>query len=166
MELATPKIAEVCKGTTVIFTRVIYAMNHLGRRLAITYRGAAQVALFAMMLQVMIPFSAAITLPGEDGQRNGQSLPSFYLIICTAYGAQSLLDAAGEPLDKDPPATTPWDCPVCMVQASLHGPVPDTPQVAFVPPTLPREANTPRSSDFGTQLWSAAPGLARAPPAA
>jgi len=135
-------------------------------RLKVTYRGAAQVALFAMLLQAMIPLSAAVPLPGDDGIRKGQSLPSFYLVICTAYGAQSRGDVLGEPLDKVPSDTMPWDCPICQVQTSAQGPVPITPQVAFVPLDLPRGCNVPDASDTRTALWSAAPGYVRGPPTA
>ncbi|MEG3619980.1 DUF2946 family protein [Magnetovibrio sp. PR-2] len=131
-----------------------------------THRGAAQVALFAMFLQAMIPLSAAIPLPGEDGARDGQSLPNFYLVICTAYGADTQVGLDGEPLDKVPNNATPWDCPVCQLQASVQGLVPPSPQVAFLAPPLPPEPKTPADSDIRTPLWTAAPGLARAPPAA
>jgi len=151
---------------TVIYTRVKNAIRMTCSRLKVTYRGAAQVALFAMLLQAMIPLSAAVPLPGDDGIRKGQSLPSFYLVICTAYGAQSRGDVLGEPLDKVPSDTTPWDCPVCQVQTSAQGPVPITPQVAFVPLDLPRGCSVPEASDTRTALWSAAPGYARGPPTA
>lgn len=130
-----------------------------------THRGAAQVALFAMFLQAMIPLSAAVPLPGEDGARNGQSLPNFYLVICTAYGADTQVGIDGEPLDKVPSHATPWDCPVCQLQTSVQGLVPPQPQVAFIAPPLPPEQLAPVDSEVMTPLWTAAPGLARAPPA-
>ena len=151
---------------TVNFTRVKRAIRISCSRLKVSYRGAAQVALFAMFLQAMIPLSVAVPLPGDDGIRKGQSLPSFYLVICTAYGAQSRGDVLNGPLDKVPSDTMPWDCPVCQVQASAQGPVPQTPQVAFTPLDLPRGCNVPDASDKRTALWSAAPGFARGPPAA
>jgi|GEM_PF-1292382 len=153
-------------GMTVIYTRVKSAIRMTCSRLKVTYRGAAQAALFAMLLQAMIPLSAAVPLPGDDGIRKGQSLPSFYLVICTAYGVQARGDVSSGPLDKVPSDVMPWDCPVCQVQASTQGPVPQTPQVSFTPLDLPQRCNAPDSSDKRTALWSAAPGLARGPPAA
>ncbi|HEY9080953.1 DUF2946 family protein [Magnetovibrio sp.] len=150
----------------MILTRVKSAIRSTCSRLKVTHRGAAQTALFAMLLQAMIPLSAAVPLPDDDGIREGQSLPSFYLVICTAYGAQTRGDVLDGPLDKVPSDVTPWDCPVCQVQASAQGPVPQAPQVAFVPLDLPRGCNVPEASDKRTALWSAAPGLARGPPAA
>ncbi|MCW8914699.1 MAG: hypothetical protein OQK24_02465 [Magnetovibrio sp.] len=132
----------------------------------VTHRGAAQVALFAMFLQAMIPLSAAVPLPGEDGARNGQTLPSFYLTICTAYGAGSQANIDGLPLDKVPTAVAPWDCPVCQIQTSIQGPVPPTPQVKTTFLDLPRKVVAPAESDTRIPLWTAAPGLARAPPLA
>jgi len=154
----------------VIIARVKYAIRRTCSRLKVTYQGAAQVALFAMFLQAMIPLSVAIPLPGDDGIRDGRSLPSFYLVICTAYGAQSrnvvLGDVLDEPLDKVPSDVMPWDCPVCQAQTSVQGPVPVAPQVAFTPFFLPRGCTVPDASDQRTALWSAAPGHARGPPAA
>ena len=157
-------------GMTVIIARVKNAIRRTCSRLKVTYQGAAQVALFAMFLQAMIPLSVAIPLPGDDGIRDGQSLPSFYLVICTAYGAQSqkvvLGDDLNGPLDKVPSDVMPWDCPVCQVQTSVQGPVPVAPQVAFTPFFLPRGCTVPVESDQRTARWNAAPGLARGPPAA
>ena len=150
----------------MIFARLNSAIRSICLRLKVSNRGAAQVALFAMFLQAMIPLSVAVPLPGDDGIRKGQSLPSFYLVICTAYGAQARGDVLDGPLDKVPSSTTPWDCPICQVQLSVQGPVPQAPQVAFAPLDLPQGCNVPDASDKRTALWSAAPGLARGPPAA
>ena len=134
--------------------------------LKIWRQSATQFALFAMLLQAMLPLSALVPLPYQDDVRNGQSIPNFYLVICTAFGAQSQGGTLGEPLDKVPTRSAPWDCPVCLVQASVQGPPPVTPQVAFTPSLLPLGCNVPEASDERVALWSAAPGLARAPPAA
>lgn len=150
----------------MIISRIQLAARHFCSRLVVTHRGAAQVALFAMFLQAMIPLSSAVALPGEDGARNGQTLPTFYLTICTAFGADTQVDVSGEPLDKVPPAVAPWDCPVCQIQTSIQGPVPPTPQVATASLDLPREVAPPAESDTRKPLWTAAPGLARAPPLA
>lgn len=145
----------------MIFTRFSKAFSKTHRQNA-----AVQFALFAMLVQAMIPFSAAIALPGADhAARQGQDLPGFYLVICTAYGAQT---SAGvdQPLDGGGSAMMPWDCPVCQVQASVQGPVPDTPQVASAPYPLPLGCDAPAESDRVAGLWTAAPGQARGPPSA
>ena len=148
-------------GTTLIFARFSKAFSRTRRRNA-----AVQFALFAMLVQAMIPLSAAIALPGADAQaRQGQSLPGFYLVICTAYGAQTSVNG-DQPLDGGGSAMMPWDCPVCQVQASVQGPVPQTPQVASTPYPLPLGCRAPAESDRVAGLWSAAPGLARGPPSA
>lgn len=122
-------------------------------------------ALFAMLLQAMLPLSALVPIPGEAGLRGERSIPNFYLVICTAFGAQVQDTASGEPLDKVPTDSAPWDCPVCLMQTSIQGLAPVTPQVAFTP-HLPRGSSVPAASETRTALWSAAPGLARAPPLA
>lgn len=167
----SPRIGVKCgecisnaSGTALIFARIQNAIRLKISRVRVSRQGAAQVALFAMLLQAMIPLSAAVPLPGEDGIRKGQSIPNFYLVICTAYGAQTSADVLGEPLDKAPSNVMPWDCPVCQLQTSVQGPMPATPQVAFVPPTLPREADAPAESDRLVVSWHAAPWLARGPP--
>lgn len=125
-----------------------------------------QFALFAMLVQAMIPFSSAIALPGVDAEaRGGKDLPGFYLVICTAYGAQTSANG-DQPLDGGGSAMMPWDCPVCQVQASVQGPVPDTPQVAFTPYPLPLGDAQPAASDRVAGLWTSAPNRARAPPSA
>jgi len=150
----------------LIFARIKNAICLKVSRTWISRQSAAQIALFAMLLQAMIPLSAAVPLPGDDGIRKGQSIPNFYLVICTAYGAQSSANVLGEPLDKAPSNVMPWDCPVCQLQTSVQGLAPVTPQVAFTPLSLPLGCNVPDSSDKRAALWSAAPGLARGPPAA
>jgi len=131
--------------------------------LKIGRQGAAQFALFAMLIQAMLPLSAAVPVNAEDQVRNGQSIPNFYLVICTAYGAQSQDELAGGPLDKVPTSNAPWDCPVCKIQTSVLGLAPVAPQVVSAPP-LPRWQKVPVVRDTRVALWSAAPGLARAPP--
>ncbi|MFC1673919.1 DUF2946 family protein [Pseudomonadota bacterium] len=128
---------------------------------------AAQFALFAMFVQAMIPLSAAVSLPGDDSQaRQGQDLPGFYLVICTAYGAQTSTQTSDDPLDGGTPGAAPWDCPVCQVQTSVQGLAPSTPQVASLPHSLPRGCGAPVESDRVAGLRTFAPGLARAPPLA
>lgn len=146
-------------GTTLIFTRIFKAFSIRRSREA-----ATQFALFAMLVQAMIPLSAAVSLPGTDAQaRQGQDLPGFYLVICTAFGAQT--SAHGDqPLDGGSSSTMPWDCPVCQVQTFVQGPVPQTPQVAFVPYPLPLGWNAPRARERVAGLWTFAPNRARAPP--
>jgi hypothetical protein len=121
-----------------------------------------------MLVQVLIPFSAAVALPGADIEaRKGRDIPGFYLVICTAYGAQSQnADALDQPLDGGKSMLMPWDCPVCNVQAGVQGPVPLTPQVALTPYPLPLGCGAPAESDRVTGLWTAAPGYARGPPSA
>ncbi|MBL4614711.1 MAG: hypothetical protein JKY27_07555 [Magnetovibrio sp.] len=145
----------------MILTRITRVVSSMINRQA-----AAQFALFAMLLQAMIPLSAVVPVPDGDGTRQGQSIPNFYLVICTAFGAQSQSNALDGPLDKVPSGSAPWDCPVCLVQTSVQGPAPVTPEVAFIPRSLPLECNVPEASDLRVALWSAAPGRARAPPAA
>lgn len=127
-----------------------------------------QFALFAMLVQAMIPFSSALALPGADAQaRQGQDIPGFYLVICTAYGAQSSAIDGDQPLDGGSSAVMPWDCPACQVQAhQVFGPLPSTPQVASIPYPLPLGDALPRASERVVELWTAAPRLARAPPRA
>ena len=145
----------------MIFARFSKAFSKPRRQSA-----AVQFALFAMLVQAMIPFSAAVALPGADAQsRGGQDLPGFYLVICTAYGTQTSANA-DQPLDGGSSAVMPWDCPACQVQASVQGSVPDTPQVASTPYPLPLGCAQPAESDHVTGLWTAAPGLARGPPSA
>jgi len=128
-------------------------------------QAAAQIALFAMFVQALIPLSAAASLPGSNAEtRDGQDLPAFYLVICTAYGTQTLDETTGLPLDGGPSAVMPWDCPVCQVQTSVQGPAPSTPFVAYAPRTLPHESATPTQSNWVAGLWTMGPGLARAPP--
>lgn len=144
----------------MIFNRLISTNSRLRRQ------RAAQFALFAMLVQALIPFSSALALPGADTQtRQGQDIPGFYLVICTAYGAQPGVLDGEEPLDGGSSALMPWDCPVCQVQTAVQGPVPETPQVAYLPYPLPLGDALPRESDRVAGLWTAAPGLARAPPA-
>lgn len=127
---------------------------------------AVQFALFAMLVQAMIPFSAAVALPGADhAERQGQDIPAFYLVICTAYGAQTSANA-DLPLDGGNSAMMPWDCPVCKVQANVQGPLPESPQVASAsyPPSM--GCTAPAESDRVAGLWTAAPGQPRGPPSA
>ena len=146
----------------MIFERISRAFSKKRGREA-----AAQFALFAMFLQALIPFSAAVSLPGADAAaRQGQDLPGFYLVICTAQGAKTLGQTAEQPLDGGQSSVMPWDCPVCQVQTGVQGPLPTKPQVAFTPHTLPRECAAPVVSDRVAGLWTSAPGLARAPPRA
>ena len=145
----------------MIFTRFSKALSRKHRR-----DFAVQFALFAMLVQAMIPFSAAIALPGADhAARQGQDLPAFYLVICTAYGAQTSANAE-LPLDGGNSAMMPWDCPVCKVQANVQGPLPEPPQVALAPYPLPLGCAAPVESDRVAGLWTSAPGLARGPPSA
>jgi len=128
---------------------------------------ATQFALFAMFVQALIPLSAGVSLPGTDAQaRLGQDIPGFYLVICTSQGTKALGQSGGLPLDGSKPAVAPWDCPVCQVQTNVQGPIPNAPQVAFAPRTLPHECAAPVESSRVAGLWTAAPGLARAPPLA
>ncbi|MCR4377621.1 MAG: DUF2946 family protein [Rhodospirillales bacterium] len=128
---------------------------------------AVQFALFAMLVQAMIPLSAAVALPGADAlARKGQDLPGFYLVICTAHGAAAQGTSADLPLDGGSSAVMPWDCPACQAQANVLGPVPVTPQVASTPYPLPLGCAQPVESDRVTELWTFAPGFARAPPRA
>lgn len=147
----------------MIFARLSKAFSKTQRRSA-----AVQFALFSMLVQAMIPFSAAVALPGADIEaRNGRDLPGFYLVICTAFGAQSQSnETAGEPLDGGTSALMPWDCPVCKVQANVQGPVPLTPQVSLTPYPLPLGCTAPVESDRVIGLWTAAPSPARGPPSA
>ena len=122
--------------------------------------------MFAMLVQAMIPFSAAVALPGADhAARQGQDIPGFYLVICTAYGAQTGA-SADLPLDGGKPAMMPWDCPVCKVQANVQGPLPEPPQVVSAPYSPPLGCIAPAESDRVAGLWTAAPGLPRGPPSA
>jgi len=126
---------------------------------------AAQFALFAMFIQALIPLTAAVSLPNSESQaRDGQNLPAFYLVICTAYGAQTQDTTADQPLDGGSTPVMPWDCPVCQAQTSVQGPVPNTPLVAFAPRSLPRECNVPTESDRVAGQWTSGPGPARGPP--
>lgn len=147
----------------MIFAGLSKAFSKTQRRSA-----AVQFALFSMLVQAMIPFSAAVALPGADSEaRNGRDLPGFYLVICTAFGAQAQnADAKDLPLDGGTSALMPWDCPVCNVQAGVQGPVPLTPQVALTPYPLPLGCAAPAESDRVTGLWNAAPSPARGPPSA
>lgn len=146
----------------MIFARIRKALSKPRRQSA-----AVQFALFAMLVQAMIPFSAAVALPGADvNARGGQNLPGFYLVICTAHGAQAQGLEANLPSDNGTSALMPWDCPVCQAQTSVQGPVPETPQVAFTPYPLPLGSVSPVESDRATELCNAAPNRARAPPSA
>ena len=128
---------------------------------------AAQFALFAMFIQALIPLSSAVSLPGADQQaRNGQSLPAFFLVVCTAYGVQNLDETAAQPLDGGETPVMPWDCPVCQVQTSVQGPTPNTPLVAFAPSPLPPKSAVPSESDRVDGLWTMGPRPARGPPSA
>lgn len=125
----------------------------------------AQFALFAMFIQALIPLSAAVSFSADAETQNGQNLPSFYLVICTAYGTQTLDQASDRPLDGDTSAVMPWDCPVCQVQTNVQGPVPNAPDMAFTLSSLPRECATPVESRHRvTGLWTTGPGQPRAPP--
>ena len=150
-------------GMTLIFTHIRKTPGKSQRRSA-----AVQFALFSMLVQAMIPFSAAVALPGADREaRNGRDIPGFYLVICTAFGAQAQNgDAQDLPLDGGTSALMPWDCPVCNVQAGVQGPIPPTPQVALAPYPLPLGCAAPAESDRVTGLWTAAPSPARGPPSA
>jgi len=128
---------------------------------------AAQFGLFAMVLQVLIPLSAALSVLGSDAQaRNGQNLPAFYLVICTAHGTQTLDQATGQPLDGGQPGVMPWDCPACQAQTAAQGPIPTTPQLVFVARPPYCECAAPTESDRVKGLWTTGPRLARAPPRA
>ena len=130
------------------------------------HNAGVQFALFAMLVQAMIPLSAAVALPGADAKaRQGQNLPGFYLVICTAYGAQTSA-SADLPLDGGTSALMPWDCPVCKVQTFVQGPVPEPPQVTATPYPLPLGCPAPVESDRVAGLWTAAPSPARGPPSA
>ncbi|PCI41295.1 MAG: hypothetical protein COB46_04025 [Rhodospirillaceae bacterium] len=126
----------------------------------------AQIALFAMLIQTLIPLSAAVSFSAEAETQNSQNLPSFYQVICTAYGTQPLNATADRPLDGDTSAAAPWDCPVCQVQTNVQGPVPSAPDLAFTLRSLPRECATPAESRRVTGLWTTGPGQPRGPPAA
>ncbi|MBF0251591.1 MAG: DUF2946 family protein [Alphaproteobacteria bacterium] len=123
---------------------------------------AAQVVLFAMLVQVFIPLSAAIPLPAS-----AQGASNFYLVICTAFGVETRT-GVDDALSEDgslPAQSTPWDCPVCQLHAS-QATVPPTPAVAYAPP-LPTSGNAPLGvQSRSVALWRAAPDRARAPPAA
>jgi hypothetical protein len=147
----------------LIFKRLFAAFSLKRSRSA-----AAQFALFAMFIQALIPLTAAVSLPGSESQaRDGQNLPAFYLVICTAYGAQTHDVTTDQPLDGGSnPAVMPWDCPVCQVQTNVQGPVPNTPQMALVLRSLPREDQAPIESERVAGLWTLGPGPARGPPSA
>ena len=146
----------------MIFTRIRKALDKPQRQSA-----TVQFALFAMLVQAMIPLSAAVALPGADAlARKGQDLPGFYLVICTAHGAAAQGTSADQPLDGGSSAVMPWDCPACQAQTNVLGPVPVTPQVASTPYPLPLGCAAPAESDRVTELWTFAPGFARAPPRA
>ena len=154
------------KRMSLIRVQFSRAIRYMRNALQISHRGAAQMALFAMLFQAMVPLSVAIPLPADSDLHDGRSAANFYLVICTAFGAQSQADVAGEPLDKVPSDVMPWDCPVCQAQTIAQGLVPPSPQVTFIPSFLPRGCPLPDVRDQRTALWSAAPGQARAPPLA
>ena len=143
----------------MIFKRIFKNFHNDRSRNAV-----AQFALFAMFIQALIPLSAALSFPAEAEAKNGQNLPSFYLVICTAYGTQTLDQTSDRPLDGDTSAVMPWDCPVCQVQTNVQGPVPNAPDLAFSLSSLPRECATPAESRRVTGLWTTGPGQPRAPP--
>lgn len=150
----------------MFFARIRKALTAKASTKPARNSGAVQFALFAMLVQAMIPMSSAVALSGADAQaRQGQDLPGFYLVICTAHGANTSA-SLDQPQDGGQSAVMPWDCPACQVQSHAQGPVPVSPQVASAPIPLPLGTVTPVESDRVTGLWSAAPGLARAPPAA
>jgi len=149
-----------CLGVNLIIKSITKALNVLRNR-----ESAAQLALFAMLFQALIPLSSAIPLPGSHDQaREGQDIPGFYLVVCTAYGAQSLGQTKEQPLDGGHVPKMPWDCPVCQVHPGIQGPIPKAPQMAFVPRYLPHAGVTPVESARVAGLWTAAPKTARAPP--
>ncbi|PHS79619.1 MAG: hypothetical protein COB59_00815 [Rhodospirillaceae bacterium] len=151
-------------GNDLIFTRIFKNICQDRSRHDKSHNAVAQFALFAMFIQTLIPLSAAVSFSADAQTRNGQSLPSFYLVICTAYGTQTLDTTADRPLDGDTSAVMPWDCPVCQVQTNVQGPVPNAPDLAFALRSLPRECATPTESRRVTGLWTMGPGQPRAPP--
>lgn len=154
------------KWKSLIRVQFSRAIRYMRNTLQISHRGAAQMALFAMLFQAMIPLSVAIPLPADSELQDGRSNANFYLVICTAFGAQTQAGVDGEPLDKAPSDVMPWDCPVCQAQTIAQGLVPPSPQVTFIPSLLPRGCPLLVVRDQRTALWSAAPGQARAPPLA
>ncbi len=87
---------------------------------------ALGLALFAMLLQALIPAAQAVPLD-RDGDSGFDAL-----IICTAWGIQVLQLTTGE----EPPVkqTSPVECPVCSVNTlklSLPGIDVPAPQPAF-----------------------------------
>lgn len=151
----------VQQGISVIFDLFRKAFSKTCRRDV-----AVQFALFAMLVQAMVPFSAAVALPGADHTaRNGQDIPGFYLVICTAHGSQTSI-SADQPLDGGETAVMPWDCPACQAQAGVQGPLPVTPTVASTPYPPSLGCAAPIRSDRVAGLWTAAPGQPRGPPSA
>jgi len=136
----------------------MFAIGHcirLNRQIAAVRRqGAAWLAVFAVLAQVLMPFGQALALDTSADYE--------YQVICTATGiTQVAIGADGKPIE---PLDVPKSCPFCSLHSVLILLEPEsvpafTSKSALVPVAFVQPAQQHIAS-----IWRGAPQPSRAPP--
>ena len=136
----------------------MFAIGHcirLNRQIAAVRRqGAAWLAVFAVLAQVLMPFGQALALDASADYE--------YQVICTATGiTQVAIGVDGKPIE---PLDVPKSCPFCSLHSTLILLEPEsvpafTSKSAFVRVALMQPVEQAPAS-----IWRGAPQPSRAPP--
>ena len=117
-------------------------------------QGAAWLAVFAVLAQVLMPFGQALAFDSNADYE--------YQVICTATGiTQVALGADGQPIE---PLDVPKSCPFCFLHSALVLLEPESVPALTVQPTSPPVAFVQPAEQHPASIWRGAPRPSRAPP--
>lgn len=136
----------------------MFAIGHcirLNRQIAAVRRqGAAWLAVFAVLAQVLMPFGQALA---RDANADYE-----YQVICTATGiTQVAINADGEPIE---PLDMPKSCPFCSLHNALVLLEPESVPALTAQSTFRPTVFVHPAVQHPASIWRGAPNPSRAPP--